>query len=52
MNEIHPPDPIEEGDGSVYYPTDPDFVPEAIPEQDLTPVEGEFDEGATDFGEG
>ena len=43
--ELTPPDPIEHEDGSVEWPTDPNFVP-TEEDKDLTPVEGDEDDYA------
>jgi hypothetical protein len=41
--DINPPEPVQAADGSVEYPGDPNFTPEPIPEQDLTPAEADDD---------
>jgi hypothetical protein len=41
--EPTPQDPIEQEDGSLVWPTDPDYDPGEIAEQDLTPVEVDED---------
>jgi hypothetical protein len=37
MGEPNETQPVEQEDGSLVWPTDPDYQPEPIPEQDLTP---------------
>lgn len=50
-DKINPPDPIEQEDGSLEWPTDPDFMPTGIEEQNIEPVEGDDDDLDADFAE-
>ena len=43
-----PPQPVEYEDGTVGYPTDPNFEVTVIPEQDIRPVEVDDDYSPTD----